>query len=232
MYCTVNQVSQLLPDNVTIGSNNLGTPYPGQAPSRDKLTPKEVKRFMHFASQEIDARLRSFYVCPLRRIKIFETSILNEIFNGDNVSIQVHDSNSFSIHDTVRIQDSCEMELTTIKEVPDHSTIIVDNLKNSYSMTSVSLISIVEFPDPIPLICARLAASYIYDQFFAAEQSPDVSNYGIEQRKLAARSMDSVLDGTVRLFGQEHTGRRYIRGSLLDVWKTPVKDFSFGREVG
>ena len=120
----------------------------------------------------------------------------------------------------------------TIKDVPDYSTIIVNSLKNSYSMTNVSLISLVEFPDPIPLICARLAASYIYDQFFAAEQSPDVSNYGVEQRKLAARSMDSILDGTTRLFGQEHTGRRFIRGSLLDVWKTPVKDFNFGREIG
>ena len=236
MYCTLSNVTQLLPENITVGSNNLGTPYPGQltgqAPDRDKLTPDKVNKFIHYASQEIDSRLRSFYVCPLRRTKIFETSILNEISSGSSVTLKVHDSNQFSVYDEIRVQDRFSMELTTVESVTNNSSIVVKSLNNSYNMMESSLVSIVEFPDPIPLICARLAASYIYDQLFSAEQAPDVSNYGIEQRKLAARSMDSVLDGTIRLFGQEHTGRRYIRGSLLDVWKTPVKEFSFGREIG
>lgn len=231
MYCNLNQVTKLLPDNITVGTNNLGTPYPGQAPSRDKVTPDDIRMFVHFASQEIDSRLSSFYVCPLRRIKSVETPVLNEISSGTNVSVEIHDSNVFSIFDTVRIQDDYNTELTTIASIPNHSTLVLSNLVNSYEMKNASLISIIEFPDPIPLICARLSASYIYDRLFAAEQAPDASNYGVEQRKLAARSMDSVLDGTIRLFGQEHTGRRFIRGSLLDVWKTPVKDFSFGREV-
>ena len=86
---------------------------------------------------------------------------------------------------------------------------------------------------PVPLITARLAVCYAFDELFTSDQSPNISGYGKAQRDMASNSMDGVLDGTIRLVGQEHTGRRFIRGSLLDAYGSPVASqaqFTFGRE--
>jgi hypothetical protein len=106
---------------------------------------------------------------------------------------------------------------------------VIGSVKNSYE-TYESKISILEFPDPVPLITTRLAISYAFDQLFSADQSPNVSEYGKEQRKLAINSLDSVLSGAVLLFGQDHTGKRFVRGSLFDAYQNPTPEFQFGRE--
>jgi len=61
------------------------------------------------------------------------------------------------------------------------------------------------------------------DRLFVAEQSPDVSQYGKSQRNMARNSMDDILTGEVLLFGQEHTGRRFVRGSVLDAYNSPAE---------
>jgi hypothetical protein len=244
MYATIEQLKLLLPANITIGDTNLGTPYspsnlaypgmpapiPGVPQNKDKLTVTQAKKYIHTAAQEIDSRLRPYYLVPLRRVKTFETKITQDISSGANVSVFVHDTGPFSQFDTVRVQDSYNTELVQISSIPSINQMILVNLQNSYEAGTYSLISIVEYPDPVPIICARLAVSYIYDELFAAEQSPSASQYGIEQRKLAFAGIDGMLDGTIKLFGQEHTGRRFIRGSLFDAYKSPVKDFSYGRD--
>jgi len=67
MYCTINDVEIILPSPITVGDQNIGTPSPGRptaTANKDKLTPAEVIRYIRFAEQEIDARLRPYYVCP------------------------------------------------------------------------------------------------------------------------------------------------------------------------
>jgi hypothetical protein len=229
MYCTVENVRTLLPENVTVGDDNIGTPVPGKKDvKKSQFTPCEIIEFIKYAQQEIDARLRPIYVCPLRRIKIHETGILNYAPSGTDVKISVHDSGPFAKGQLVRLQSECEYEGSTIKEVPNLSQLVLASTNVAYD--SENLISILEFPDPIPLITARLAASYAYDRLFAAEQSPDVSNYGVAQRKMAHFSIDSILTGTVILMGQEFVGKRFARHQLFDSFKTPTDDIQFGRE--
>jgi len=228
MYCSITDVKNLLPPSVTIGQTNIGTPSPGKPTSnRDALTPEITIQYIRFATQEVDSRLRPFYVCPLRRVKTFETELLNNISSGQGINIKVHDSGQFAIGDTIRVQEE-DFEATNVIAIPDMFTITVDNLVNNYS--SSSLISVIKYPDPIPLLTARLTVSYAFDKLFASEQSPDISQYGIAQRKLASNDMDSLLSGTILLTGQDHTGRRFVRGSLFDAYKSPTEDFQFGRE--
>jgi len=229
MYCDIEDIRVLLPYNVTIGDQNIGTPTPGKtATKRDKLTPEEVVKFIRFAQQEIDARLRPMYVTPLRRIKIYETEILNNISAGSDILISMNDSGAFAVGQLVRVQKTHGFESTTIVDIPDLKRIKVSSLGSSYDADST--VSILEFPDPVPLICARLAVSYAFDQLFIAEQAPDVSQYGTEQRKLAMNSMDSILSGSSILFGQEHVTKRFARMSVFDSYKTPTDDIQFGRE--
>jgi len=231
MYATVNNVIALLPENVTVGEQNIGTPVPGKPlAGRSKFNRCDIVEFIKFAQQEIDARLRPMYVCPLRRMKIHETGILNSVSSGNSIKVSVHDTGSFAKGQLVRLQSDCDYEESTVLDVANLDQIILDKVSSSYD--SDGLISILEYPDPIPLTAARLAASYAYDRLFAAEQSPDVSNYGNEMRKRAMFSIDSILTGAAILMGQEHVTKRFARMSLFDSFKTPTDDISFGRESG
>lgn len=233
MYCTINDMRRLLPDNIKIGDTNLGRPSPGRPDQSDrsKISPDEAIHYIRFAQQEVDGRLRPFYICPLRKIKSWETDILNNLTAGTNVEVRVWDTSNVAKGDIVRLQGYQNLEQATVTDLPNNTTIVVDQIQRNYDIET-GKISVIEFPDPIPIICARLAVSYAYDELFAAEQSPSVSEYGQKQRDLAINSIDSILGGTVLLQGQERTGRRFVRGTLFDSYDSPSQDFQFGREKG
>lgn len=230
MYCTVNDMRRLLPSNITIGDQNLGTPSPGrQEVKRDKMTPTEAIQYIRFAQQEIDSRLRPFYVVPLRRVKTYDTEILSNVAPGNNVKIRVHDSGAFAKEDAIRIQNSSMYETAEVKDVVDTTSITVVSVANSY-VAEEATISVLEYPDPIPLVTARWAIAYAWNQLFSADQAPNISEFGKENNRLAINSLDSILSGTILLFGQDHTGKRFVRGSVFDAFANPTIDFQFGRE--
>ena len=238
MYCTINDLSNILPDNILIGDRNIGTPVPGGPTGRSNISTDDAKLYIRYAGQYLDGRLRPFYACPLRRTKSYETELLTNVGSGSDVTIAVRDSGAFTpglaldtssstdqVQDSgnmVRIQDKYGYETSWVTEVPNLTTIIVSQVQGNYEVTS-GKISVLEYPDPVPLIIARMACSYIIDRFFSAEQSPDVSTYGKTQRNLARAAIEDILNGSILLFGQEHTGRRFLRGSLFDAYKSPAE---------
>ncbi len=230
MYATINDVIKILPPTISVGDTNLGTPVPGGVSDRSKLTTNDIIKYLAYAHQEIDARLRPMYVCPLRRIKIYEEEILQDISAGNNIVVTVHDSSQFIKGQVVRLQDKLKYEEASIANIADMTTVTIATVVNSYTVDNVGRIGILQFPDPIPLIAARLAVSYGFDQLFSAEQAPNISEYGKEQRKLAMNGLENILTGNISLFGQELTGRRFLRGTLYDGYKSPTADFQFGRE--
>ena len=231
-YCTVQDMENILPENIQIGRQNIGTPVPGrpgQGSSRSDISPSQAQYYINYASEYIDSRLRPYYLCPLRRVKTFETPIRSDVSSGSDVSVSVSDSASFIEHGTVRVQSSSIMETATISSVPDATTVILNGLSNDYSVDDGSLISVLEFPDPITIMATRFAVAFVLDRLFVGQQSPDVSEYGKAQRNMAKDSMDDILTGEILLFGQEHTGRRFARGSLFDAFKSPA-DVEKGQE--
>ena len=233
MYCSIEDMRSLLPDNVTIGDLNLGTPSPGiTATKRDSLTPAEAQKFIKLAMQEVDSRLTSFYIVPLRLIKTYETAIMNDISAGSNVTLKIWDTSAITVGDSLRLQGPDIMETVTISSISNATTIILTSVTGTYYMET-GKVSIIKISDPIPLTTARLAVSYAFDQLFPADQSPVVSKYGESQRNLANNAIDSILEGSIRLFGQEHTGRRFLRGTLIDAYGSPTASqaqFQFGSE--
>lgn len=232
MYCTILDVQNLLPASITIGDQNLGTPSPGRPETkRSSLTTDRVIFCIRKAQEEIDSRLRSYYVTPLRRIKITETAILTDAVTGNNVSVDIYDTGAWAKGDQIEIRNNDMIDVANIKDVPNMRTLILDMLPHTYLQADGALISLMEFPDPVPLIAARLAVAIAYDTLFVADQEPNVSSYGNTQRQLALNDLDGILDGTIKLYGQEHTGRRFIRGALFDAYRNPTKDpVQFGRE--
>jgi hypothetical protein len=91
-YCSVDDMQRILPEKVTIGDVNIGTPTPGRpSTKRSNITPDEARHYISYASQYIDSCLRPFYLCPLRRIKSFESELEGTITPGTNVTVTVRD---------------------------------------------------------------------------------------------------------------------------------------------
>ena len=233
MYCTVATMSDVLPEKVTIGDQNIGTPSPGRplnggTSGRSNISITQAEHFIGYAQQYVDSKLRLTYACPLRRIKSWEGDITADIVAGTNVSVKIRDSGPFVKGELVRLQDGSKYENAEIVDISDSTTIKLNRVVNNYSATNTKL-SILQYPDPIPIITARYACAIALDKLFNAEQAPDVSNYGKTQRNLSRDSLDGILMGEILLVGQEQTGRRFIRGSLLDAYKNPV-DTTKGQE--
>lgn len=77
------------------------------------------------------------------------------------------------------------------------------------------------YPDPIPLICARLTVGFLYDEIVNAQQEPNISDWGKNQRALAHDDLRSIQSGVIKLQGQVLKGYRFKRADLLDSARVP-----------
>jgi len=218
-YCSVVMLRTVLPKVITIGDTNITTPTI-QGPGRQAtITIKEAQRFIEMATEFINSRLSTVYVVPLHRIKIHETTALADVRKGEK-RVLVRDNGPFNVGWHVRLSDPSGTALFEIEKVSD------DNV-NEFELSRVvdrifvtPLVSIVEYPDPISLMSAKQAVSMIIDRQFVAEQNPDTSNYGKSLRTQVSNDIDSIMAGVIRLNGQDHVGRRFVRTSLRDTWST------------
>lgn len=239
-YCTVSDLSRILPEKVKIGDSNIGVPSPGRAGNqgsqRSNISPAESMYYIQYATEYIDGRLKPFYVTPLRRIKSYETILMSNLSAGNNVTVSVEDAGAFISGGMVRLQDNNNMETAMIVTPPIinqtsiTTTLVLDAVHSNYFTSDNARISILGYPDPMPLVTAQMAVSFILDRLWSSEQSPDVSLYGKTQRNLARGQIENILSGEVLLFGQEMTGRRFVRMSLLDKWSSPVGEVQKGAE--
>jgi hypothetical protein len=229
-YATVNDLSRLLPEKIKIGDQNIGTPVPGNSVTgRSNISPAESEYYIEYATQHVDSKLRNMYVTPLRRIKEYETDIMADIHHGTTVTVTVRDSGAFIRGNMVRLQAPSYMETATVFDVPTLTTIRLVSVQYDYSVLD-GLISTVKYPDPIPTITARFALSFIIDRLWVSEQSPDISSYGATQRNLAINNIDDILTGTIVLMGQDYTGRRFVRGQLMDAYGSPYEKIQKGED--
>lgn len=229
-YCTVDDLRRILPEKVTIGDKNIGTPVPGNSVTgRSNISPAESEYYIEYATQHVDSKLRNMYVVPLRRVKEYETDIMADVHHGTTVTVTVRDSGAFIKGNLIRLQSPSYMETATVFDVPTLTTIRLVSVQYDYSVVD-ALISTLKFPDPIPTITARFACSFLLDRLFTSEQSPDISKYGATQRNLAINNTDDILTGTVVLMGQDYTGRRFVRGQLMDAYGSPYEKVQKGED--
>jgi hypothetical protein len=226
-YCTVNFMRALLPKVITIGDNNVTSPVlnkPGTAATIDIRT---AQLFINFASQEIDSRLSTIYLVPLKRIKVHEESITSDCQAGSKI-VYISDNGAYKAGSLVRLGDVDGSEINEVDVLPEDASslnqvALVNKTGRNFTRGKSSILSLVAVPDPIPLICARMAVAAIIDKQFISEQNPDVSNYGKSQRTLAATDLDEIVAGAIRLNGQDFVGRRFVRMTLRDTHNTSAE---------
>jgi uncharacterized protein YqfB (UPF0267 family) len=237
-YSNITAMTSLLPKTVTISQVNVTTPVltsPGTQASIDILT---AQSYINYATQEINSRLSTVYVVPLKRFKSFETFLTADAQKG-TITISVHDNGPFQAGDLIRIGDLTSSELNEITTITDIDTVasissltLRNKLSKNYTMSNQSIVSIISYPDPVPITCARIAVAAIIDKLFVAQQEPDVSNYGKSQRTLASSALDEIMVGTIRLNGQDFVGKRFVRMPLRDTMSTAAEvQRGTGKEV-
>ena len=91
-----------------------------------------------------------------------------------------------------------------------------------YFFPADSRILRVSYPPPIRFISARLAAANIYDKYFSAESSPNISSFGDKLRELANGKINEILSGTIILHGQQRIGRRFYNPNLVEQYSVPT----------
>jgi len=60
----------LLPKVITIGDENVTTEVLNKPGTTATIDIRTAQMYINFASQEIDSRLSTIYVCPLKRVKM------------------------------------------------------------------------------------------------------------------------------------------------------------------
>jgi len=217
-YSTIDQVEHALANALTRGTSsgmpvqiiNIGNDI------RDTVSSESLIQYIRWADEEIDSAMSVIYKIPFKRIVKGEYEILSDISLGDS-TFQIEDSTRFSVGDMINITDRTDSEKKVISSIPSETSITVSLAFANNFLVSNSIVQRIGYPDPIPLISARFAAANLYDKHFAAQASPNVSDFGKILRGLGENDLNSILNGRVRLVGQRWLGRRFFNPALLDV---------------
>jgi hypothetical protein len=219
----------ILPKVITIGDPDSKTPTIQKPGGTTTISKKDAQRYLEMATEHINSRLRPVYLTPLKRYKVLEVTPIENVKKGSK-TVRVPDNGIFVVGMWVRITSDNGTELHEVKNIPEENIYDVeleDAVTKDHPLSATPYVSLLRFPDPVMSMCAKMGVSLLIDRQFVAEQEPDVSNYGKTLRSACASDMDAILSGVIRLEGQEHTGRRFVRISLFDKWST-TGEFQLG----
>jgi hypothetical protein len=228
-YSTPKQVQDILASTLTRGTNddfpvdiiNVGNQV------RDTVRPDTFIQYIRWADEQIDAALSVVYQVPLKRIVKGEYDLLADINSGDD-TIRIEDSTRFHVGDIINLNDRVVHEKQIIAQIPDETTIVVVSPFTQSFTTVDGVVQRIGYPDPMPLVSARMAASSLYDKYFSSQSSTSTSDYGKELRIAAENNFNNVLNGRSKLMGQRIIGRRFYNPALQDSNNVPSGDKNRG----
>lgn len=239
-YCTIQDIKDILPKNITIGSNTSPSVVTARANS---ISTSVANKYIYYATQTIDARISQLYVTPLIKIRKVTVDLIANMLPS-STDVMVNDIAGFFAGAAIIIRDDNGNEKATVASIAEtivdggatvknfnHLTLSSPS-QNAYDPGSNGEVSLLVYPDPIPVMTARLACSLMFDKLFVAEQEPDVSTYGKTLRDLVTMDINGILSGQVRLTGQEFVSRRFVRSQLFDAVRLAVENITLeqGRE--
>lgn len=189
----------------------------GESRDLNRISDDTIEYYISLADQTIDGELSEMYSMPLKKCPLGQWSLDADI-NEYNQIVELDSSCNLVPGDEIVIRD----DSTGIEEQHVVNTIIDQNslttvgaIITDFSGSNVRVFRLA-FPPPIPEISARLAASYIYDKFFSAQNSPNVSEYGLEQRKKAESRINDILNGKIIIRCQRRIGDQFGNAYLDD----------------
>jgi hypothetical protein len=175
------------------------------------------------SDSQIDASLNSLYVTPLQEKANFETKLLSDITEYNDLVIATNTC-PFYPGDVLVLTDGNNTDrftITSIINVNDRNVFqVTPDVSYAFSAVETRMFRI-SYPEPISLTSARLAAANIYEKYFMSQSSPNESEYGKLLRKLARQDINNILNGRTILHGAKRIGRRFYNSNLVDRYGLP-----------
>jgi hypothetical protein len=251
-YATIPEVILALANALTSGNPDLDS---GAVPITEigkkisaTVTDDEIAQYVRWADENINGAISSIHRIPLKRVNKGTFRLKADAVAGDT-DIMVEDANDFTEGDVIVLNQGplCDQNLVILQStcVPATSPPPPPNfaepphprrvclwlpLPRSFDM-NLARVCKVGFPDPVPKISAKMAASYLYDRRFAAQQEGNKSDFGKVLRGQAYQTLNMILSGATKLLiadANQLVGRRYYNPALDDVMDTraePNKQF-------
>lgn len=167
----------------------------GNVRDPNRVPTETVEYYISLADSQIDGILSQQYHYPFRKC-VHGQWALDAPISEYNQTVEVSDATNLVPGDEIVIRD----DDTGLEE--NH---IVSEVVDQYSFTTLDAIGDFEgdnvrvirigFPPPVNQISARLAAAFIYDKYFAAQNDPNESNYGNKMREVARGQLNDILNG-------------------------------------
>lgn len=223
-YCTITEVDNILAQSLTSATNPSSQARRNllQIGSiRDKNTISDiiVEQYIQWSGQEIDSHLSELYQTPLCELADFE-GILQADIGEYNDYIVLERNCPLTAGDMILITNGEEEERYEIDEsIGDGIFSTIETI--IFPFEAESRVLRLKYPDPIPFICSRLSGANIYDKYFAAQASPNISDYGKYLRGQARQKINDVMNGRTILHGIHRIGRRLFDPTITDQYGLP-----------
>ena len=227
----------------------------GNTRDLNRIPDTTVNYYIELADSEIDGVLNQMYFTPFSKCAHGEW-LLDEDLNPtgltDSGGIDTSGNPISTPTKTIVVDSSCNLlpgdeillhdDLTGLEEhqiiasIVDQNTFTTeDYIEGTFSVENNVRVIRIRFPPPLNQISARIAASFIYDKYFAAQANPNMSEYGKEMRKIADGQLNDILNGKTLIdcarrrgdfFGNPYLNSSYTHQKPYDGYNTSDRDKS------
>lgn len=226
-YCSIhdieNIISQALTSATAATTDGLNTLVPllkiGRTFDKNLVSEDIVNSYIKMSDATIDAKFSQMYKVPFSELVDLESTLYSPI-DEYNQLIVLAKSVPFNPSDQIILISNGIEERLVVDEILSPSVISISgNIENAYPANT--RIVRISYPNPIRFISARMSAANIYDKYFSAEVSPNVSTYGKYLRQIARQDINDILNGRTTLHGQQRIGRRFYNPNLTEQYDLP-----------
>ena len=218
-YASVIECDLILPQAVTsarpdqsgdkINLINIPGANPSNPVGVNRIPDEVVEFYISLADSRIDGSISQLYKTPLVKCAHGEWE-LDSAINEYNQIIELNPTHNLNPGDELIIRDEdtgVEEEHVVAMVIDQNSVTTLDPLTIPFD--AGARVFRIAYPYPVNEISARFAAAFIYDKYFAAQNDPNVSEYGQEMRKIAMGRLNDILNGKIILYCQQRIGDRF-----------------------
>ena len=215
----------------TLDSRELLINFGNQLDS-NLITDDVLNEHMRNADMIINSSLNEMYKAPLKEYADLELELAANIdeYNGD-ILFSTAQAGVLVPGDNIVLTGDLSQETHSVREIiNDYSIETEDQVLYTY-MAETARVLRVRYPDPIPLISARLTSANVYDKYFSSQSNINQSDFGKTMRSLATQSLNNILNGRTILHGQTRIGNRFFNSNLSGRYNLPGSDGDASRDI-
>jgi len=223
-YCSVSDIDNILAQSLTSATNPTSQAKRnllqiGKVRDKNTISDDIVRSYIQDSSEEIDSTFNQLYTVPFCEVVVFETKLLSDL-SDYNSYLVLKRACALASGDEIILKYEDVEERYTIDEVFGNAMFSTAEAI-SYPFPAGSRLLQIKFPDPIRWVASRLAAANLFDKYFSAEASPNVSEYGKLLRKQARQKINNVLNGRTHIIGARRVGRRLYNPYISEQYGLP-----------